>query len=162
MIDPAGSKLPEHPIDSFRCGTNYPGWLNGTISNWISISRKKCYKIIIKFEFNFNFTKKMLQVPIPMLLEKRLIGLFVLTLIVSYIWMCKYGIVEDSICIFFQIHHYYLHLVNLDIVQIKGKNIFFLQNNIFVLNTYYGKFIYCSDYKTYIIYFILFLLLFFK
>ena len=25
MIDPAGSKIPEHPVDSFRCGTTYPG-----------------------------------------------------------------------------------------------------------------------------------------
>ena len=33
MIDPAGSKIPEHPVDSFRCGTNYPGTVNQKFFN---------------------------------------------------------------------------------------------------------------------------------
>ena len=83
-------------------------------------------KMLQNYKFWIQFHEKMFQVPIPMLLEKLLIGLFVLTLIASYIWMCKYGIVEDSICIFFRIHHYYLHLVNLDIVQIKERKNFYI------------------------------------
>ena len=29
MAEPAGTTIPEEPIDSYHCNTKYPGWLNG-------------------------------------------------------------------------------------------------------------------------------------
>ena len=29
MAEPAGTTIPEEPVDVYHCNTNYPGWLNG-------------------------------------------------------------------------------------------------------------------------------------
>ena len=44
MMSPAGTKMPEKPPPEYYCGTNSPGWLQGShpTQRGQSVSRKAC------------------------------------------------------------------------------------------------------------------------
>ena len=47
MAEPAGTTIPEEPVDMYHCNTNYPGWLNGhhPATAGETINGKVCFKI---------------------------------------------------------------------------------------------------------------------
>ena len=51
MAEPAGTTIPEEPVDMFHCNTEYPGWLNGhhPATAGETINGKVCFNDVFMF-----------------------------------------------------------------------------------------------------------------
>jgi len=56
FIEPAGTQLPESPVDSFHCGTHVAGWLQGShpMTPGKTVDRKACFKFTSSNSCNWS------------------------------------------------------------------------------------------------------------